>query len=157
MSHVVDTVGVQYLLHGSEPLTLDSPCISEPNAPLPKAVVPTLFLLTESITINHKDSRWVGAWWLGFIVTGAVMLLSSIPFWFLPKSLPKQGEEQSESKSTELATVAEQENFLPEESQDQEEKEGQVTFKQLAKGITQLFASFHAPLLQQITVISIKL
>lgn len=70
------------------------------------------------------------------------MLLSSIPFWFLPKSLPKQGEEQSESKSTELATVAEQENFLPEEGQDQEEKEGEVTFKQLAKGITQLLGHY---------------
>uniref|UniRef100_A0A3B4UHA7 Solute carrier organic anion transporter family member n=1 Tax=Seriola dumerili TaxID=41447 RepID=A0A3B4UHA7_SERDU len=87
----------------------------------------------DSITINHKDSRWVGAWWLGFIATGTVILLSSIPFWFLPKSLPKQGQEQSQSKSTELATVAEQENFLPEENQDHEEKEGPVTFKQLAK------------------------
>uniref|UniRef100_A0A8D3B4E3 Solute carrier organic anion transporter family member n=1 Tax=Scophthalmus maximus TaxID=52904 RepID=A0A8D3B4E3_SCOMX len=47
----------------------------------------------DSITINHKDSRWVGAWWLGFIVTGTVILLSGIPFWFLPKSLPKQGED----------------------------------------------------------------
>lgn len=70
------------------------------------------------------------------------MLLSSIPFWFLPKSLPKQGEEESENKSTELATVAEQENFLPEEGQDQEEKEGEVTFKQLAKGITQLLGHY---------------
>ncbi|XP_059182045.1 solute carrier organic anion transporter family member 1C1-like [Centropristis striata] len=87
----------------------------------------------ESITINHKDSRWVGAWWLGFIATGTLILLSSIPFWFLPKSLPKQGEEQSQSKSTELDTMAEQENFLPDENQDQEEKEKPVTFKELAK------------------------
>uniref|UniRef100_A0A668A1N4 Solute carrier organic anion transporter family member n=1 Tax=Myripristis murdjan TaxID=586833 RepID=A0A668A1N4_9TELE len=51
----------------------------------------------DTVTINYKDSRWVGAWWLGFIVTGVVMLLSGIPFWFLPKSLPKQGEEQSQN------------------------------------------------------------
>ncbi|KTG37443.1 hypothetical protein cypCar_00034474 [Cyprinus carpio] len=44
----------------------------------------------DTITINHKDSRWVGAWWLGFLLTGGVMLLAGIPFWFLPKSLPKQ-------------------------------------------------------------------
>uniref|UniRef100_A0A8D3CXC3 Solute carrier organic anion transporter family member n=1 Tax=Scophthalmus maximus TaxID=52904 RepID=A0A8D3CXC3_SCOMX len=87
----------------------------------------------DSITINHKDSRWVGAWWLGFIVTGTVILLSGIPFWFLPKSLPKQGEEQSQSKGTELATVAEQEDFLPEENQELEEKEKPVTFRELAK------------------------
>ncbi|XP_069012756.1 solute carrier organic anion transporter family member 1C1-like [Embiotoca jacksoni] len=87
----------------------------------------------DSITITHKDSRWVGAWWLGFIVTGMVILLSSIPFWFLPKSLPKQGQEQRQSKSRELVTVAEQENFLPEETQDHEEKERSVSFQELAK------------------------
>uniref|UniRef100_A0AAQ5X9H9 Solute carrier organic anion transporter family member n=1 Tax=Amphiprion ocellaris TaxID=80972 RepID=A0AAQ5X9H9_AMPOC len=83
----------------------------------------------DTITITHKDSRWVGAWWLGFIVTGTVILMSSIPFWFLPKSLPKQGKEESPSRSTELSTVAEQENFLPEENQEAEEKP--VTFKEL--------------------------
>uniref|UniRef100_A0AAQ6A295 Solute carrier organic anion transporter family member n=1 Tax=Amphiprion ocellaris TaxID=80972 RepID=A0AAQ6A295_AMPOC len=53
----------------------------------------------DTITITHKDSRWVGAWWLGFIVTGTVILMSSIPFWFLPKSLPKQGKEETISTS----------------------------------------------------------
>uniref|UniRef100_A0A8C3GAY6 Solute carrier organic anion transporter family member n=1 Tax=Cyclopterus lumpus TaxID=8103 RepID=A0A8C3GAY6_CYCLU len=73
----------------------------------------------DSVTINYKDSRWVGAWWLGFIVTGTVILLSSIPFWFLPKSLPKQGQEEK------------QENFLTDENQDHEEKP--VSFQKLAK------------------------
>ncbi|KAL6116977.1 uncharacterized protein ACO6RY_14861 [Pungitius sinensis] len=85
----------------------------------------------DSVTINHMDSRWVGAWWLGFIVTGTVILLSSIPFWFLPKSLPKQGQEESQSKGTELAITAEQENFLQDETQNQEEKP--LTFQELAK------------------------
>lgn len=96
-------------------------------------VKPFLFpYISDTITINHKDSRWVGAWWLGFIVTGTVILLSSIPFWFLPRSLPKQGQEKTSSKSTELAPVAEQESFLPEEDQDGKEK--QPTFGELAKG-----------------------
>uniref|UniRef100_A0A3Q3D036 Solute carrier organic anion transporter family member n=1 Tax=Haplochromis burtoni TaxID=8153 RepID=A0A3Q3D036_HAPBU len=83
----------------------------------------------DTITITYKDSRWVGAWWLGFIVTGTVVLLSSIPFFFLPKSLPKQGQEQEEiqSKSTELATKTEQEQFLPEETQEK------VKFQEMAK------------------------
>ncbi|XP_040886348.1 solute carrier organic anion transporter family member 1C1-like [Toxotes jaculatrix] len=100
---------------------------------LTKIYVDVGFVDLDSVTINHKDSRWVGAWWLGFIATGTVILLSSIPFWFLPKSLPKQGQEQSQSKSTELTTVAEQENFLPEENQEHEEKEKPVTFQELAK------------------------
>ncbi|XP_076578733.1 solute carrier organic anion transporter family, member 1D1 isoform X2 [Chaetodon auriga] len=99
---------------------------------LAKIYVDVGFVDLDSITINHKDSRWVGAWWLGFIVTGTLILLSSIPFWFLPKSLAKQGQEESQSKETELATVAEQENFLPEDNQDHE-KEKPVTFQELAK------------------------
>ncbi|KAM6216299.1 solute carrier organic anion transporter family member 1B3-like [Rhynchocyon petersi] len=42
-----------------------------------------------SIRITPKDSRWVGAWWLGFLVAGAFSLTSSIPFFFLPRSLNK--------------------------------------------------------------------
>ncbi|XP_068611234.1 solute carrier organic anion transporter family member 1C1-like [Brachionichthys hirsutus] len=89
----------------------------------------------DTITINYKDSRWVGAWWLGFIVSGTLILLSSIPFWFLPKSLPKQGQEENQSKSTEVTSVAEQENFLPGENQTHEdkEKENPVTFQDMAK------------------------
>uniref|UniRef100_A0A672T3T7 Solute carrier organic anion transporter family member n=1 Tax=Sinocyclocheilus grahami TaxID=75366 RepID=A0A672T3T7_SINGR len=63
----------------------------------------------DTITINHKDSRWVGAWWLGFLLTGGVMLLAGIPFWFLPKSLPKQGETETEKESNE----GEQDRFIP--------------------------------------------
>lgn len=67
-------------------------------------------------------------------MTGTVALLSSIPFWFLPKSLPKPKKDESQSKGTELATVAEQENFLPGENQDHQGKEKPVTFQELAKG-----------------------
>ncbi|CAN8212791.1 unnamed protein product [Coccothraustes coccothraustes] len=42
-----------------------------------------------SITITPQDSRWVGAWWLGFLIGGAASFLSAIPFCFLPKSLEK--------------------------------------------------------------------
>uniref|UniRef100_A0A673ZFM7 Solute carrier organic anion transporter family member n=1 Tax=Salmo trutta TaxID=8032 RepID=A0A673ZFM7_SALTR len=53
----------------------------------------------ESISINHKDSRWVGAWWLGFLVSGFLMLLAGIPFWFLPNTLAKQCKSPSVGKS----------------------------------------------------------
>ncbi|KAJ8392305.1 hypothetical protein AAFF_G00076690 [Aldrovandia affinis] len=83
----------------------------------------------DTVTINHKDSRWVGAWWLGFLVTGAVMLLAGIPFWFLPKSLPKQRKQvtqSTEDKAHELDT------FIPESSAPSETP-GPVTFSELAK------------------------
>uniref|UniRef100_A0A8C0GPB4 Solute carrier organic anion transporter family member n=1 Tax=Chelonoidis abingdonii TaxID=106734 RepID=A0A8C0GPB4_CHEAB len=49
----------------------------------------------ESLTINPKDTRWVGAWWLGLVICGAVSFLASLPFWFLPYSLPKEGDEKN--------------------------------------------------------------
>ncbi|OWK62459.1 Solute carrier organic anion transporter family member 1C1 [Lonchura striata] len=45
-----------------------------------------------SISITPQDSRWVGAWWLGFLIGGATSFLSAIPFCFLPKSLKKPEE-----------------------------------------------------------------
>nr|XP_020849983.1 solute carrier organic anion transporter family member 1B1-like [Phascolarctos cinereus] len=42
-----------------------------------------------SITINPNDSRWVGAWWLGFLVAGSLNIASGIPFFYFPKNLKK--------------------------------------------------------------------
>ncbi|KAL6116179.1 slco1c1 [Pungitius sinensis] len=49
------------------------------------------FVKMETITITPSDSRWVGAWWLGYLIAGVITLLSAIPFWFLPRSLPVSG------------------------------------------------------------------
>lgn len=43
----------------------------------------------DSVTITPSDTRWVGAWWLGFFISAAIMFMASLPFWFLPKSHPK--------------------------------------------------------------------
>ncbi|XP_053114402.1 solute carrier organic anion transporter family member 1A2-like isoform X2 [Hemicordylus capensis] len=58
------------------------------------------FIDLEDVTLNLTDARWVGAWWLGILVCAAVNVLVAVPFYFLPKSLPKEGEEDN----TELAT-----------------------------------------------------
>ncbi|XP_034444659.1 solute carrier organic anion transporter family member 1C1-like [Hippoglossus hippoglossus] len=42
----------------------------------------------ETVTITPADARWVGAWWLGYLITGTITLMSAVPFWFLAKSLP---------------------------------------------------------------------
>ncbi|CAM4561769.1 unnamed protein product [Leuciscus chuanchicus] len=46
------------------------------------------FVNMDSISITPGDARWVGAWWLGYLIAGFITLLSAVPFWFLPKSLP---------------------------------------------------------------------
>ncbi|NXU57138.1 SO1C1 protein, partial [Turnix velox] len=41
------------------------------------------------VTITPQDSRWVGAWWLGFLIAAVTNFLAAIPFCFLPKRLKK--------------------------------------------------------------------
>ncbi|NXJ10605.1 SO1A2 protein, partial [Odontophorus gujanensis] len=51
------------------------------------------------LTITPSDVRWVGAWWLGILICALVNFLAGLPFWFLPRSLVKEGE-TSESEET---------------------------------------------------------
>ncbi|CAG2109912.1 unnamed protein product, partial [Medioppia subpectinata] len=40
--------------------------------------------------IERKDPRWIGAWWIGFLVIGTSTLLFSIPMLFFPRSIWKR-------------------------------------------------------------------
>lgn len=94
---------------------------------------------TDSISITHKDTRWVGAWWLGFLATGAVMLLAGIPFWFLPRSLPKQAGDNA--RKSQDAHHSEQDSFISMErkSTPPSEKDEPFNMVALAKGTSLLF------------------
>ncbi|XP_075409174.1 solute carrier organic anion transporter family member 1A2 isoform X2 [Tenrec ecaudatus] len=50
---------------------------------------------TDDLTIAPTDTRWVGAWWFGFLICAGVNVLTAIPFFFLPKTLPKEGLEDN--------------------------------------------------------------
>lgn len=41
-------------------------------------------------TITNKDPRWVGAWWLGWIVLSTLLLILSVLIALFPKELPKR-------------------------------------------------------------------
>ncbi|KAL1775728.1 solute carrier organic anion transporter family member 1A5 isoform X1 [Sigmodon hispidus] len=48
---------------------------------------------TDDLTITPTDTRWVGAWWIGFLICAGMNILASIPFFFFPKTLSKTGQE----------------------------------------------------------------
>ncbi|NXL84393.1 SO1C1 protein, partial [Alectura lathami] len=56
-----------------------------------------------SITITPQDSRWVGAWWLGFLISGVISFLAAIPFCFLPNSLKKPSEAKKGKTSSDYS------------------------------------------------------
>ncbi|XP_067348736.1 solute carrier organic anion transporter family member 2B1 isoform X1 [Channa argus] len=45
----------------------------------------------EEIKLDSKDLRWVGAWWLGFLVASCLLFLTALPYLFFPRQLPKEG------------------------------------------------------------------
>uniref|UniRef100_A0A8C9PFR6 Solute carrier organic anion transporter family member n=1 Tax=Spermophilus dauricus TaxID=99837 RepID=A0A8C9PFR6_SPEDA len=58
------------------------------------------FVNLDHVTITPKDPQWVGAWWLGYLIAGTLSLLAAVPFWCLPRSLPRpQSAEDSNSSS----------------------------------------------------------
>ncbi|ELK23149.1 Solute carrier organic anion transporter family member 1C1 [Myotis davidii] len=62
------------------------------------------FVNLDHITITPKDPQWVGAWWLGYLVAGVISLLAAVPFWCLPKSLPRPQSKEDSSPSSEKST-----------------------------------------------------
>ncbi|KAK2827944.1 hypothetical protein Q5P01_018978 [Channa striata] len=45
----------------------------------------------EEIKLDSQDLRWVGAWWLGFLVAACLLFLTALPYLFFPRQLPKEG------------------------------------------------------------------
>ncbi|KAM6162628.1 solute carrier organic anion transporter family member 1B3-like [Erethizon dorsatum] len=54
-----------------------------------------------NIRITPQDARWVGAWWLGFLMSGLLSIISSIPFFFLPQN-PNEPQKQRRRDSASL-------------------------------------------------------
>ncbi|NWX63641.1 SO2B1 protein, partial [Promerops cafer] len=45
---------------------------------------------TAEVQLTNKDPRWVGAWWLGFLVAASLVALSALPYFFFPREMPKE-------------------------------------------------------------------
>ncbi|XP_002129378.2 solute carrier organic anion transporter family member 2A1 [Ciona intestinalis] len=68
----------------------------------------------ENYPVSKDDEkRWVGAWWLGFLIIGIFVIFTSIPIFFFPKSMKEQKDKkqkisektpQKDRNDTELVT-----------------------------------------------------
>lgn len=57
---------------------------------------------TGKLDITPDDPRWIGAWWGGFLLCGALLFFSSLPMFGFPQSLPPRPERAGESEQAML-------------------------------------------------------
>lgn len=63
-------------------------------------------------TITAKDPRWLGAWWLGWVILGALMLIFSFFIGMFPKELPKRKKPVIDAADYEQKEFIEHKNDL---------------------------------------------
>uniref|UniRef100_A0A3B4A5K1 Solute carrier organic anion transporter family member n=1 Tax=Periophthalmus magnuspinnatus TaxID=409849 RepID=A0A3B4A5K1_9GOBI len=53
-----------------------------------KFYVDAIFIDTTKLGIRPEDPGWIGAWWAGFLLCGALLFCSALPMFGFPQSLP---------------------------------------------------------------------
>uniref|UniRef100_A0A8C4EQU3 Solute carrier organic anion transporter family member n=1 Tax=Dicentrarchus labrax TaxID=13489 RepID=A0A8C4EQU3_DICLA len=68
-----------------------------------KFYVDAVFIDTSKLDITPDDPRWIGAWWAGFLLCGALLFCSALFMFGFPQSLPtKEREEGADSEQVML-------------------------------------------------------
>lgn len=62
----------------------------------------TAFPFAGNLDITPDDPRWIGAWWGGFLLCGALLFFSSLLMFGFPQSLPPHADPAMESEQAML-------------------------------------------------------
>ncbi|XP_072118646.1 solute carrier organic anion transporter family member 2B1 isoform X1 [Mobula birostris] len=51
----------------------------------------------EDMVPKFGDPHWLGAWWIGFLMAASCVLIFSLPYFFFPREMPKEGSRDHQS------------------------------------------------------------
>ncbi|KAK3088252.1 hypothetical protein FSP39_016621 [Pinctada imbricata] len=57
-----------------------------------------MYVTLEDVDMNPRDPRWIGAWWLGFLVFGSASFILSTVLLCFPRRLQQSGKEKAKGK-----------------------------------------------------------
>ena len=84
-----------------------------------------------SVALTSDNPRWVGAWWIGFLISGALAFIVALPLGGFPKKLPGQEKYKKEREQEVYNNKKVKATKLEEASV----KETALNFKQILKSV----------------------
>uniref|UniRef100_A0A3B3BHM2 Solute carrier organic anion transporter family member n=1 Tax=Oryzias melastigma TaxID=30732 RepID=A0A3B3BHM2_ORYME len=82
-----------------------------------KFYVDAIFIDVDKLDITPEDPRWIGAWWAGFLLCGALLFCSAVLMFGFPQSLPKmEKDEGAESEQVMLPNSLSSDSETPKPS-----------------------------------------
>lgn len=82
--------------------------------PLLKRMLKMEVLNFQATTMTPKDPRWIGAWWVGFLLFGSLALVVSILVLMFPRTIPEpkiDGEKSNETEDSSNKKSASNDDF----------------------------------------------
>ncbi|XP_016996788.2 solute carrier organic anion transporter family member 74D [Drosophila takahashii] len=96
--------------------------------------------------INNKDPRWLGAWWLGWLVMGCLLSFSGVFLSMFPKELPRavarrKVEENRRREKERLTMKSTEKERLTAELDQKAPAEGKASFQDMLKTFRRLITN----------------